>query len=101
MTYLVLDLVFLAVLGAACYPALRRQRLAPIAATIAALCVLTVVFDSVIINLGFVTYDPAKNLGLRLGNAPVEDFAYALLAGIMVPALWCLFDRSRQRGEGR
>ncbi len=52
------------------------------------LLVLTLIFDSLMIGLGFFYYAPDKILGIRVGNAPVEDFFYAIFAAIIVPALW-------------
>ena len=65
--------------------------------TLAILLVLTAVFDSIIIWAGIVGYDTQKILGLYVGKAPVEDFFYALLAVLIVPTLWNLFDpKNRQ-----
>lgn len=55
------------------------------------LCILTVctaVFDSLIIAAGIVDYDTTKILGIYVGAAPIEDYMYALLAAVIVPALW-------------
>jgi hypothetical protein len=35
-----------------------------------------------------VAYDPAKILGIMVGFAPVEDFAYAIVAIVLVPVIW-------------
>ncbi len=59
--------------------------------TLAILLVLTAVFDSLIIWAGIVGYDTQKILGLYVGKAPIEDFFYAVLAVVIVPALWNLF----------
>lgn len=86
-TYIVLNIIFLlVVLGV-----LRIRLRHPTATwwiTLIALFVLTAIFDNVIIGLDIVGYDQAKLLGLYIGNAPIEDFFYALLAAIIVPALW-------------
>jgi len=63
-----------------------------------ALLILTAIFDSIIIGLGIVGYTPEKILGLKAGLAPVEDFFYAILAIIMVPALWNVFDTKNKKG---
>jgi lycopene cyclase domain-containing protein len=52
------------------------------------------VFDNVIIGTGIVDYDPEKISGVRLGFAPIEDFAYTLVALVLVPSLFN-FLRSR------
>lgn len=63
--------------------------------TLVALLILTAIFDSIIIGAGIVGYDAQKILGLYVGLAPVEDFFYAVLAVIMVPTLWNLFDNKK------
>lgn len=88
VTYLVLNLVFLAaVLGT-----MRLARV-PInwkrtAITINILIVFTAIFDSFIVSLGIVGYDTSKTLGITIGYAPIEDFFYAVLSSILVPAIW-------------
>ncbi|MFM1993912.1 MAG: hypothetical protein RL537_601 [Actinomycetota bacterium] len=49
---------------------------------------MTAIFDNVIIGLGIVDYDYEKTLGIRLLLAPVEDFAYTLVALVLVPSLF-------------
>lgn len=56
--------------------------------TLAVLLALTAVFDNLIIMAGIVDYDPARILGVYIVQAPVEDFFYAVLAVVLVPALW-------------
>jgi len=90
-TYLVMNLIFLV-----CIAVLFAQHLVkPTKAwwlTLAILLALTAVFDSFIIGAGIVGYDMQKILGLYVGLAPVEDFFYAILAVVIVPALWKLFE---------
>jgi lycopene cyclase domain-containing protein len=88
-TYLILNLVFVA----ACAIAVlcggpRHISLRHIGITIGVLCLLTAVFDSLIVANGIVAYDEAKILGLRIGDAPIEDFAYAVIAGLCVPIIF-------------
>ena len=61
--------------------------------TLAALLVLTAVFDSIIIWAGIVGYNTDKILGLYVGFAPIEDFFYAILAVLIVPMLWHMFEQ--------
>lgn len=98
MTNLTLNIAVLVVLVAVSGSALRRLRAWPIACTIGHLCILTLVFDSLMIRVGLYVYDPAKIVGVYLGGAPVEDFAYAVAAAIAMPVLWTLLGR---RGERR
>lgn len=52
------------------------------------LFVLTAIFDSLIIYAKIVDYDYTKLLGIRIGRAPIEDFAYTVAAVLLIPALW-------------
>jgi lycopene cyclase domain-containing protein len=49
---------------------------------------MTLVFDNLIIASGIVDYDFDKTAGIRLFLAPVEDFAYTLVALVLVPSLF-------------
>lgn len=93
-TYLIMNLIFLV-----CIAVLFMQHLVkPTKAwwyTLVALLILTAIFDSIIIGAGIVGYDPQKILGLHVGLAPIEDFFYAVLAVIMVPTLWNMFDTKK------
>lgn len=94
MTYILLNVVFMAVVGS--YLARRRAfdlRAAMI--TLALLLAMTAVFDNFIIMSGIVDYDPTKILGVYIYQAPVEDFFYALLAAILVPALWHRMEKDK------
>jgi lycopene cyclase domain-containing protein len=53
-----------------------------------ALLAITAVGDSLIVGSGIVAYDPTKILGIMIGFAPVEDFAYAIVAIVLVPVIW-------------
>ncbi len=108
MTYLLLDLGFLLVplgLTVAALAVLRgaSRRTAGTAAgcALGAVLALTAVFDNVILALGIVAYDDAQLSGIRLGLAPLEDFAYAVAAGVGLPALWILLGRRRPRETRR
>ena len=98
-TYLVLNILFLL----AVYVVLRIAKVGKISnivyLTTFILLVFTVVFDSLIVSTDIVRYDQSKILGLFIGAAPVEDFFYALLAGILVPALWQLIGRRYERKD--
>ena len=74
----------------------RRRRLRLMGLTTLAVLLTTAVFDNVIIGLGIVAYDPAHLSGIRIGLAPIEDFAYAVAAGLGLPALWLLLPSSTQ-----
>jgi lycopene cyclase domain-containing protein len=61
--------------------------------TLAALLAMTAIFDNLIIMSGIVDYNHTLLLGVYIGVAPVEDFFYAILAVILVPALWHSIDK--------
>ncbi len=98
MTYVILSVAVLAALAAVCAPTLRRLPLRPLAFTAVALVVLTAIFDNVIVGLDIVAYDEAKISGLLVPIAPIEDFAYALGAILLVPAVWTLLGRRKSKG---
>jgi lycopene cyclase domain-containing protein len=70
-----------------------------IALTGAIVLVMTAVFDNVMIGIGLVGYDPDRISGLKIGIAPIEDFAYAVVAVVLLPALWSLLPPSRKRDD--
>lgn len=88
LTYVLLDLVVLLVLGLLVW--LRPKKLAwkPILVVLAVLLVMTAVFDSVLVYEHIVAYDGLKILGIYIGRAPIEDFAYTLAVVVLVPYLW-------------
>lgn len=86
-TYLLVNLAFLIMIVGLFRMRVRKPTKVWVLMLIA-LLVLTAVFDSLIVGLGMVAYDPLKILGIKLGNAPIEDFFYAVLAAIIVPVLW-------------
>lgn len=69
-----------------------------VAITAAALFVLTAIFDNVMIGAGLFHYSPEHLTGLRIGLAPLEDFAYPLAAALLLPSLWSVL-RRRRRAE--
>ena len=94
MTYLLLTFGVLAIFSL--YGFLMRKWLPmkPLIGASVVMLTLTLVFDNVIIGTSIVDYDPEKISGIRLGLAPIEDFAYTLVALVLVPSLFN-FLRSR------
>jgi len=95
MTYGVLALPFVGVAAAvlALAAALRRPDASwwrATGLTLAALLVLTAVFDNVMIAADLFTYDDEHTSGASIGLAPLEDFAWPVAAGLGLPALWLL-----------
>ncbi|MCU1482597.1 MAG: lycopene cyclase protein [Subtercola sp.] len=80
----------------------RRPRILPLVVTAIILLVITAVFDNVMISIGLVGYNRDLISGVFVGVAPLEDFAYALGAVLLLPALWALLpthtgsDRKRE-----
>lgn len=104
MSYAVLAVVFTvsAVVLAVVFGLLARRGPHPIAvgATAAVLLALTAVFDTVMIGVGFFGYADAQLVGLRVGLAPIEDFAYPIAGAVLLPALWVLLRARRARATG-
>lgn len=92
MNYLLLNLVFVVLIFGLLLAAgqLQKLRLKPLLLTLLLVLVATAIFDSLIVHLGLVTYDPAKILEIYIGKAPIEDFAYAVVVVGLVPVLWKL-----------
>ena len=86
--YVMLNLLFAWIAWAL----LRRNIMAlnrrPVWLAMALVVALTLVFDNVIVGLGIVTYDPQRIIGARIGFAPIEDFAYAVVGAFLIPAIW-------------
>ena len=89
-TYLALNTAFILLVMIASRRLLRRPT-KRWWGMLAALLVMTAVFDSLIVGFGIVAYDSTKILGVYIGRAPIEDFFYAILAAIIVPTLWKRF----------
>jgi lycopene cyclase domain len=70
-----------------------RRRMAASAVTAIVLMALTAVFDSLMIAAGLFTYPEELISGVRIGLAPIEDFAYPLCAAFLVPAVSTLLER--------
>ena len=93
MTYWALNAVFLAGVAAVALAAVlfrRSPRWRSIGLVLVVVLVLTAVFDNVMIGVGLVGYDAGKISGAFIGIAPLEDFAYALAAVVLLPSIWVL-----------
>ena len=94
MTYWLINIPFLLVAAVVLGVALGRRsspRGLPWLISAVVMMALTAVFDNAIIGTGIVAYDPEKISGITIGFAPIEDFAYTLLAIIVVPSLFNIF----------
>lgn len=103
MTYLELSAWFV---GAAVVAAVvlsvvsgrHRAHLGAMAVTIVVLFVLTAVFDTAMIATGLFHYSADHLLGVHIGLAPLEDFAYPLAGAVLLPTLWAAL-RARRRAR--
>ena len=101
MTYWALNAIFLGAVAAVAVVAVlskRGPRWASVGLVLGVVLLMTAVFDNVMIGVGLVGYDEAKISGAFIGIAPLEDFAYAIAAGLLLPSLWVLLGR---RNENR
>ncbi|MGJ3507417.1 lycopene cyclase domain-containing protein [Enemella sp. A6] len=101
MTYPLITLPFLAVTAvlvaiSATRPWFRR-RMVTSTITVGVLFVLTAIFDNVMIASGLFTYPDTHISGVRIGLAPIEDFAYPLCAAYGIPALYTLLPEREPR----
>ncbi|MFZ1484375.1 MAG: lycopene cyclase domain-containing protein [Candidatus Saccharimonadales bacterium] len=88
-TYIVLNLVVVALVYLLLRPKglFTKSRLI----TLGFIMLLTIVFDNLMIGVNLFYYNDLKILGVFIGNAPIEDFFYAILAVMIVPELWQRF----------
>jgi lycopene cyclase domain-containing protein len=103
MTYWLLNLPFLiiaALVALAAALARRSPRWRAVGLAAVVVLLLTAVFDNVLVGTGIVGYDPSRISGVLVGVAPIEDFAYAIAALVLLPSLWGLLGPRRAgRGE--
>jgi len=104
MTFSQLNAIFVAVAVLVMMAALARKQggtgrrtvIAAVVGSVVVLMVLTAIFDNVMIASGLFDYAGHTLNGLHMGLAPIEDFAYPLAAGLLLPGLWLLFTRGRR-----
>lgn len=101
MTYWGLNAIFLAVVIVVALVATVRRgiRWPAVGIALGILLIMTAVFDNVMIGVGLVGYDESKISGAFIGIAPLEDFAYALAAAVLLPSLWVLLGRRAASGR--
>lgn len=102
MSYSLLSVIVVLVAGAVAVVCAVRVRpparwWAGIAVVGLVLVVLTAVFDSVMILADLYRYQEATLSGLRIGAAPVEDFAWPVAAALLLPSVWLLLGASAPR----
>ena len=102
MTYLLLNLPFLAfaaVVGIAALLARRSPRWRYVGLAAIPLLILTAIFDNILVGTGIVGYDETLISGAKIGVAPLEDFAYAIAALVLLPSLWALLGPRKAANE--
>ncbi|MDT0117715.1 lycopene cyclase domain-containing protein [Microbacterium sp. PRF11] len=94
MTYPLIVLPFVVVTVLVTLATVRRprfrERMASSGLTALVLVGLTLVFDNLMIAVDLFSYPQEHLSGLKLGLAPIEDFAYPLCAAFLVPAVCTL-----------
>ncbi len=87
-TYLVVNGVFL--LASIVLLLLLKAKLPAksIIITIIGLIVLTALFDNILIGTDIVHYNQSHTLNVYIGRIPIEDFAYPVVAAVIVASLW-------------
>jgi lycopene cyclase domain-containing protein len=100
VTYWALNAIFLALVAVVAAVAILLRRppgWLAVLAGLGVLLVMTAVFDNVMIGIGLVGYDRGLISGAFIGIAPLEDFAYAIAAAILLPSLWSLLSPRADR----
>lgn len=88
MTYLLMNLGFMLIAFVVLNVFVRKTPWKTVLWTMLSMLLLTLIFDNVIIGLDIVAYDPQKVSGVFLGLAPIEDFAYTVVAVLAVSSIW-------------
>lgn len=88
MSYGNLNLIFLIIAGLATWIIKSRFRCFTTPTVFLPMIVLTAIFDNLIVGTGIVDYNKDTLLGIYVGVVPIEDFAYTVVAVLLVPAIW-------------
>ena len=88
MSYALLNLLFVAPVLVVLFAYRWLVHWGTICYTLVALLLMTAVFDNFIVGSGIVAYDPSLLSGVFIGFAPIEDFAYTLVAALLIPLTW-------------
>ena len=96
MTYLALNVTFMLIAFVTLNLISRKSPWRAIGFTMLWMLLVTLVFDNVIIGLEIVGYDKAKISGILLGLAPIEDFAYTVVAVLAVSIIWTKLTKEKK-----
>ena len=83
-----MNLIFLVIAGIATWIIKSRFQCFTTPIVLLPMLILTAVFDNLIILAGIVDYDATKLMGIYVGVVPIEDFAYTVVAVLLVPGIW-------------
>lgn len=103
MNYLLMNGTVLGVVAIVMYAFLKRlpkrvqgQAIGkPFWLTMLGMLLLTAMFDSFIVAAGIVGYDTTRILGIYIGRAPIEDFAYTAVSVMLVVIIWEYYEYKR------
>jgi lycopene cyclase domain-containing protein len=96
VTYLLVNAAFMVLAALVAVPLLWGTRMRALTLTLLALLGATAIGDNLIIAFDIVAYDTDKIVGLLIGLAPIEDFAYSVVAAALVPGIWLALERRRK-----
>ncbi len=96
MTYLALNLTFMFIAFVTLNLVSRKSPWRAIGFTMLWMLLVTLVFDNIIIGLEIVGYDKTKISGILLGLAPIEDFAYTVVAVLAVSIIWTKLTKEKK-----
>ena len=91
MTYPLLTVIVLGIFALYTFVMRNWVKRKPLVSAAILMFVLTAIFDNVIIGTGIVAYDESLISGIKILYAPIEDFAYTVVALVLVPSLFNLF----------
>ena len=96
MTYLALNVTFMLIAFVILNLISRKSPWRAIGFTMLWMLLVTLIFDNVIIGLEIVGYDKTKISGILLGLAPIEDFAYTVVAVLAVSIIWTKLTKEKK-----
>ena len=97
MSYGELNFIFLITAGILTWIIKSRYQCFTTPIVLLPMLVLTAFFDNLIVATGIVAYDESKLLGIKLLTVPLEDFAYTVVAVLLVPAIWKAMTKNDSR----
>lgn len=96
MTYLALNVTFMLIAFVTLNLISRKSPWRTIGFTMFWMILVTLVFDNIIIGIEIVGYDKTKISGILLGLAPIEDFAYTVVAVLAVSIIWTKLTKEKK-----